>query len=142
MKSTVSLVLLAAFHSSVASSGRLDVVVHGVRNDSGRVLVSLYDRAAGFPRERSAVADARTVDARRGDVTVRFSDLPHGDYAVAVLHDENVSGDMDTGFLGIPKEGFAFSNDVNPRFRAPSFDDTKFTIGGLETSVALQMRYR
>ena len=119
----------------------LSVRVDGVRNDRGVVLVSLYDQAEGFPRDRDAVLLTQKVVASKGSVHVHFGELAPGEYAIAVLHDENESGDMDSNFIGLPKEGYGFSNDVKPKLKAPSFDDTKFRVDGDETEVVLEMRY-
>ena len=75
--------------------GALRVEVVGLRSARGRVLVSLYDRARGFPRDRDAVLASRRLgadDLEAGQAVARFEGLPLGDYAVAVLHDENESG--------------------------------------------------
>ena len=39
--------------------------------------------------------------------------LPAGNYAVQVMHDENENNKLDTNFMGMPIEGYGFSN--NPR---------------------------
>ena len=48
---------------------------------------------------------------------------------------------MDTGFLGRPKEGYGFSNNVKPRFKAPGFEEAKFPLGGRETAIQIRIRY-
>ena len=119
----------------------LSVRVDGVRNDRGVVLVSLYDRAEGFPRDRGAVLLTQRVAASEGSVYADFGELLWGEYAIAVLHEENDSGDMDSNFIGLPKEGYGFSNNVKPKLKAPSFDDTKFRVDAGETEIVLEMRY-
>jgi uncharacterized protein (DUF2141 family) len=52
--------------------------------------------------------------------------LPYGEFAFAVYHDENNSGEIDKNLIGIPKERYAFSNNIKPTFKAPSFEDCKF----------------
>ena len=55
-----------------------------------------------------------------------ITDLPYGELAFAVYHDENNSGEIDKNLIGIPKERYAFSNNIKPTFKAPSFEDCKF----------------
>jgi uncharacterized protein (DUF2141 family) len=49
-----------------------------------------------------------------------FEDIPPGTYALAVIHDENMNGKLDTNWLGIPKEGYGFSNAVKAMRGAPT----------------------
>jgi len=122
--------------------GDITVVITDLRNAEGEVLISLYDKAEGFPKDREAIIRSAAVapDAS-GQVTIVFEDLPHGDYAIAVLHDEDTSQDMTFGAFHLPKEGYCFSNNVKVRFRPPKFKKTKFTLDGDDVTQMLQMRY-
>jgi uncharacterized protein (DUF2141 family) len=51
-----------------------------------------------------------------------FEGIPSGTYALVVLHDENMNGKLDTNWLGVPKEGYGFSNDPDAA-TAPSAKD-------------------
>lgn len=71
---------------------------------------------------------------------VRFAiDLPAGAYALSLIHDENANGRLDTR-LGIPREGFGFSNNPRIWFGPPSFAATRFLIpaGGAALNVAMK----
>ena len=122
--------------------GDITVVITDLRNTEGEILISLYDKAEGFPKDREAIIRSAAVapDAS-GQVTIVFEDLPHGDYAIAVLHDEDTSQDMTFGAFHLPKEGYCFSNNVKVRFRPPKFKKTKFTLDGDDVTQMLQMRY-
>ena len=122
--------------------GDITVVITDLRNAEGEILISLYDQAEGFPKDREAIIRSAAVapDAS-GQVTIVFEDLPHGDYAIAVLHDEDTSQDMTFGAFHLPKEGYCFSNNVKVRFRPPKFKKTKFTLDGDDVTQMLQMRY-
>ncbi len=74
-----------------------------------------------------------------GKVVMTFSGLKDGIYAVAIIHDENGNGKMDTNFLGIPAEGVGVS--TNPRvFGKPSFEQGQFSIKG-NTAIAIETKY-
>ena len=122
--------------------GDITVVITDLRNAEGEILISLYDQAEGFPKDREAIIRSAAVapDAS-GQVTIVFEDLPHGDYAIAVLHDEDTSQDMTFGAFHLPKEGYCFSNNVKVRFRPPKFKKTKFTLDGDDVTQTLRMRY-
>jgi uncharacterized protein (DUF2141 family) len=55
------------------------------------------------------------------------------------LQDMNDSWAIDKNGLGIPKEPYAFSNDIRPKLRAPSFDDCKFIYSKKENSITVKM---
>ena len=122
--------------------GDISVVITNLRNTDGDVLISLYDKAEGFPKDRDAIIRAAAIppDAS-GQVTTVFEDLPHGDYAIAVLHDEDGSQGMTFGRFHLPKEGYCFSNNVKVRFKPPKFKKTKFTLNGDDVNQTLRMRY-
>ncbi len=122
--------------------GDITVVVTNLRNTEGEILISLYDKAEGFPKDREAIIRSAAVASDASDqVTIVFGDLPPGDYAIAVLHDEDTSQDMTFGAFHLPKEGYCFSNNVKVRFRPPKFKKTKFTLDGDDVTQTLRMRY-
>jgi uncharacterized protein (DUF2141 family) len=80
--------------------------------------------------------DPKTLKAR-----VVWADLAPGVYAVAVLHDENGNGKMDTNILGIPKEGHGASNNPAPKRRPPTFEEAQFTLAGPQQTVEVKLEY-
>jgi uncharacterized protein (DUF2141 family) len=123
---------------TTAGLGTLVVEIAGLRTAAGKASVSLFDGVEGFPQDTTAVFKSATVQlTHREDVAVRFENLGYGDYAIAVLHDENGNGVMDTGFLGIPSEGFGFSNNPRPGFGAPSFETCQFRLDRPEVTLRL-----
>ena len=122
--------------------GNITVVITNLRSTDGDVLISLYDKAEGFPKDRDAIVRAAAVPPDdSGQVTAVFEDLPHGDYAIAVLHDEDGSQGMTFGRFHLPKEGYCFSNNPKVRFKPPKFKKTKFTLDGDAVTQTLRMRY-
>ena len=130
------------FRAQSLPLGDITVVITDLRNTAGEVLISLYNKAEGFPRDRDAVIRTAAVPpGDSGQVTTFFTGLPHGDYAIAVLHDEDGSKDMTFGALHLPKEGYCFSNNVKVRFKAPKFERAKFVLDGESVTQTLTMRY-
>ena len=124
------------------SLGDITVVITDLRNTDGEILISLYDKAEGFPKDREAIVRTAAVEPDvSGQVTTIFETLPHGDYAIAVLHDEDRSQGMTFGSFHLPKEGYCFSNNVKVRFRPPKFKKTKFTLDSDNVTQTLRIRY-
>ena len=122
--------------------GNITVVITNLRNAEGEVLISLYNKAEGFPRDRSTIIRSAAVPAASsGQVETVFEDLPYGEYGIAVLHDEDFSEGMTFGAFHWPKEGYCFSNNVKVRFKAPKFKKVKFTLDADNVTQILRMRY-
>jgi len=132
-----------AHAQDAAKADGIKVEVTGFRNDKGQLGCSLWPGAAGFPRDDSHILRHvwAKIQGGRGDCV--FAGVPAGDYAVTLFHDENGNGKFDSNFIGYPLEGYGFSNNVVPRFKAPSFDETKFHYDGAGTKqIPVRMIYR
>jgi uncharacterized protein (DUF2141 family) len=137
------MILAAAVLAGPASAGDqsdLTVRAHGMRNSDGQVLCALFNGPDGFPDGESAVQGDRTR-VSRGKATCEFKNLKPGVYAAAVFHDEDGDGQMDS-VLGIPTEGFAFSNNAKPgMFGPPSFKEAAFRVSGGKRALLIKMLY-
>jgi uncharacterized protein (DUF2141 family) len=60
---------------------------------------------------------------------------------VAVYHDANGDDDFNRNMLGLPTEGFGFSNDPDTKVGLPSISATRFRLPAGETSIAIRMKY-
>jgi uncharacterized protein (DUF2141 family) len=100
-------------------------------------MVSVADSDAAWNNQAKPVA-AMKVAAKQGEVTLKFADLPDGKYAVQVMHDQNDNNKLDTNFLGIPSEGYGFSN--NPKvMRRAHFDEALFEVVG-NVTISINLR--
>jgi uncharacterized protein (DUF2141 family) len=70
-----------------------------------------------------------------------FEDIPPGTYAIAVVHDENMNGKLDANRLGIPSEGYGFSNGARALLSAPSFSAASFRHDGGTLNLSIRLRY-
>lgn len=105
----------------------MQVVIEGVRSDAGTVRVALFADEASYDAT-SNPRHGEAVTAVQGAVRTRICGLEAGRYAVAVFHDANANGALDTSRLGVPREGYGFSNGVRGRTGRPSFDKVAFTL--------------
>lgn len=120
---------------------QLDVLVHSLKNTSGKVRCRLYASADGFPKEpEKAIATGESL-IMAGEAKCRFEKLALGTYAISVMHDEDDDGKMRTGVFGIPREGWGASNDAPAgTFGPPSFDDAKFELK-TNTTMRIKVNY-
>lgn len=106
----------------------LTVKVQHIAAERGSLMLALYNQAAGFPGEEQRAYRLLQVPAHAGEQSLLLDDLPPGKYALAVYHDANDDRKLNTNALGIPKEGYGFSNNVRPRFSAPRFEEAAFVL--------------
>ena len=88
--------------------------------------------------ERPASSVPKVILSPRSDVFT-FENIPFGEYAVKVIHDENIDNNLDTNWLGIPKEAFGFSNNARARFGPPDFKDAMFKINKSEITITINL---
>lgn len=120
------------------SQGTVEVVVTGIREAKGDILVGLFNNDGDFLK---TAIQGKVVKASKEGVTVVFENLQEGDYAVSVLHDENGNGEMDKNVMGIPKEGFAFGNNAMGTFGPPSFEKSKVVVKKAKVRQELKLKY-
>ncbi|WP_236515897.1 DUF2141 domain-containing protein [Sandaracinus amylolyticus] len=88
--------------------------------------------------EELAICRSRIV---RGRARCRFGGLAPGVYGVAFFHDEDRDGQVDRDWLGIPTEGFGFSNDAPTPFAPPSWSSAALQVRGPVTRARVAVRY-
>lgn len=134
----LTLFSLLLFPPGPSQQATLTVHIGRLRNDKGHVLVSLFREAQGFPDNAAAALRKAKLEIRDRKTSVQFTGLPPGRYAIAILHDENDDGKMNKNGLGIPREGYGFSNNVSGAFGPPSFARASFSLpatGDLQLSI-------
>jgi uncharacterized protein (DUF2141 family) len=122
-------------------SGDLKVEVRGLRNSQGQIACSLYASAAGFPGDLTKAARKAVAPISGDTATCHFNGAAPGEYAVSVIHDENMNGKLDKNFIGMPTEGIAASNDPDAKFGPPKFDAAKFSYAGGAQTIVVHMHY-
>lgn len=119
---------------------KLTVVVDRIARPRGQVCFRLYDKDKGFPQSDAGVIQSGCTNAQGFSVVAEFHGLQSGTYAVTVFHDENNDQKLNTNFLGIPREGFAISNNPPVKIGAPKFNNASFSVEG-DTTIRVNMRY-
>ncbi len=106
------------------------------------VLLFAESQAKAFPVHRDkALQRIDVAPADAGTTVVSFEGLACGQYGVAVVHDENANGKLDTKIFGIPREGLGSSRDARGFLGPPSFDDAKVLLSTPRTHVPIRVTY-
>lgn len=120
----------------------IHVKILNIRNSTGTVACALFESPDGFPVEflRSAT-NVMVIKIRKTQARCDFEDIPPGTYAMAIIHDENMDGKLETNVLGIPTEGYGFSNDAEGRSGPPSFSAASFRYDGRNLDLTMSWHY-
>jgi uncharacterized protein (DUF2141 family) len=120
----------------------IHVKILNIKNSVGGVACALFKSPEGFPTEFLHFAtNIMIIKVRDREARCDFEDIPPGTYALAVIHDENMNGKLDANWLGVPKEGYGFSNDAKGFMGAPSFDAASFPYDGGNLDLTISLHY-
>ncbi|HUB17127.1 MAG TPA: DUF2141 domain-containing protein [Acidobacteriaceae bacterium] len=113
----------------------------GFRNDIGTAGSLVFASPAGWPDKvaKTIVHGGFPIVHREAQLTFQ---VPPGRYAAVVIHDENSNMKLDRNFLGIPQEGFGFSNNPRVLFSAPSFRSAEVTVACPATQLTVALVYK
>ena len=125
-------------------STTLTVVVDGIKNKKGEVCMGVYSSSQGFPMSTNDVIKSACVQPTGSTLTHEFSGLQPGNYAVAIVDDQNGDRQLNKDFFGIPQEGFGISRNptVSIATGTPSFYDASFILmPNQNTTMIILMKY-
>lgn len=127
--------------NTFAQNQELKVQIDGIRSENGTIILNLFNSEKGFPEDASSAYTWKRAAIKDRKAEIVFKDLQPGTYAIAILHDENGNNRMEKNFLGIPREGFAFSNNYKPLISSPSFREASFFYDGGGRVLEIKMLY-
>lgn len=108
------------------ATGALALAVTNVQQASGTIWVGVYESSEDFLNRDKARLVACRVNAT-GSVTMDIDGLVEGkEYALGLFHDLNDNGELDTNWLGLPAEPWAFSGQLRSKLRLPRFGEVSF----------------
>lgn len=119
----------------------LEVRVEGIDHTDGQLRFALFGGPDGFPSDHALADKVDIVTIAGSSVSWNAGEIPTGMWAVAVLHDEDGDGEMATGWMGRPSEGWGVSNDARGSFGPPSFEDAAFKVDGGGAKIVVQLTY-
>jgi uncharacterized protein (DUF2141 family) len=146
----VSLIFLASLlfvaPARAADAGKITVHVEGLRNSNGVVRIALFNS------EKTYSASANTADQTgepfrkaianisSNSANYTFEEVPYGDYAIKLFHDEDNSGKFKKNMLGIPKVEYGFSNNASGLFGPAPYDKAKFNfrVPAMDTTISMK----
>ena len=127
----------------VPAKSTLTIQITGFRNAKGKINISLFRDGKGFPADRASAAATQRleIDPQAKSATAVFANLPQGNYAVSVLHDENLTGKMEYDSQGIPQEGYGISNNPDTTQGPPTPESANFVVNQPEKRIEIKLVY-
>ena len=133
---------LPAITFAQSSCPGIHVKILGIRNSAGTVACALFKGPDGFPTEyMHSATNIMMMKVQDRQARCDFADIPPGTYALAVIHDENKNGKLEANWVGVPTEGYGFSNDAKALMSAPSFDAASFPYNGRNLELTISLNY-
>jgi len=138
-----SFLALSESSTTTDSKAKLTVLINGVNNNNGDLIVLLFDEkhASAYPQKMNLALSVTTHQIKENKAAAIFEELPSGNYAIFVIHDENKNKLLDTNFIGRPKEGTGASNDAHGVMGPPKFAKAVFAHIHNGTEIAIKVRY-
>lgn len=124
-----------------ASSTWINVTADGLRNGNGLLAVTLYaDNSRKFLAKKGSLYVGR-VQANAGTTRACIFLPQPGVYALALYHDENANQKFDRTGIGLPAEGYGFSNNPATLAGLPSFRSVRLNVARTGLSTRVHMKY-
>ena len=134
-------IVTVAFLPIIASAADLKIDIIGLRNTEGVLRLSLYNDDSTFLKSQGRLASLKLMHLHAHQVRACFADLLPGMYAVTVHHDENDDGELNRNAVGLPREGYGFSNDARRPLGPPSFAQAAVTVANEDKIIKITLRY-
>jgi uncharacterized protein (DUF2141 family) len=116
MKKYVLLISLLLFIKPFISVAQLTLTIEidGLRNNKGQILLQVYDEKHN--KVKGAIGSIINEKC-----VIIIENLKPAKYAFKYFHDENKNDKLDNNWMGLPAEGYGFSNNAKGTFGPPSF---------------------
>jgi uncharacterized protein (DUF2141 family) len=128
--------------SKETGQGKISITITNIRNSTGQINANLFNNKDGFPGNYKKACKISRIKAI-GIISqvIEFNNLEYGEYAIAIIHDEDQDNQMKTGLFGIPKEGYGFSNNIKGKLGPPDYCDALIKLDKKSLEINIQMNY-
>lgn len=126
----ILIILLASFYLRTMNqeTHKMNIMISEFKNTRGNLIVTLHKDSSSFFNNEKTPYKTFTEKINGTFIIKSFTDIPEGDYALVVFHDENNNKKLDVNIFGIPKEGYGVSNNYLKKRKKMKFEDSKFTL--------------
>lgn len=119
----------------------LTINIAGLKKPSGKICATLFSESKGFPSDSKKALQSECIEVKEKPQKLIFKDLKPGNYAVALIHDANGDGMLNSNSFGMPTEGFGFSKNPLVLTGPPKFNDSAISVVGPNTDIEIKLQY-
>jgi len=124
-----------------AKAQETQVKVTGIRSGKGKIILNVFQNNETYDNQQPyKVFTFDKKELANGSLVVTCR-LEPGIYGITLVDDENGNGKIDKNFIGMPKEGFGFSNFFMEKMKKPVFDDFKVDLKSPGNKVVIRVKY-
>ena len=116
-----------------------ELIIEGFSEQKGEVRIAVFDSEKAY-KDKQNPSHAVVLPVTDAALTWSQDSLPYGEYAIAVYHDKNKNGELDSNLLGIPKEAYGFSNNARGRFGPASWKDAHFNVSTEQMQIKIDIK--
>tara|TARA_R110002072_G_scaffold3334_2_gene24628 strand:+ start:109465 stop:109893 length:429 start_codon:yes stop_codon:yes gene_type:complete len=117
----LSLIFFINISQVQTNLGTIEMVISETSTDDGVIQILIFDEDKGWPESLDDAWKMVTIPVKNGIAKKSILDVPAGNYAITVFHDQDEDGEIRKNKIGYPLDGFGFSNNPSLIFGVPSF---------------------
>ena len=142
MKCKRDIVLLALLFVTLSINAQtITVKITNIRNSNGNIAFYIFKDNTSFDQKKPCFEEIYPKTNLINELMIIELKFKPGVYGILVLDDENKDGEMKYNWLGIPREGYGFSNYYHTGIFKPSFEDFDFIVSEKAEIVQVKMKY-
>ena len=122
-----------------SGSPKLQITVSNIKSVEGNIMIAIFSVDQKFLGKEMVTGKIEAV-TQTGMMTFTIDDLPFGEYAISIYHDENANETLDTNLFKLPTEPYGFSNDARGTFGPPSFEDARIKFNSNQQNIDISLR--
>jgi uncharacterized protein (DUF2141 family) len=132
--------LISMITSEPQKGGEIQLIIKETKSDKGVIQILVFNQNEGFPGNPKKALKALSAPITNSLANVTIGDLPSGNYAISVFHDEDSDGNFQKNSFGIPLDKYGFSNNPTLYFGPPSFSKCAVAIKDAPLKVEISLR--
>lgn len=121
---------------ATGSTGSITAEITDIKSTQGPIIVMLFNSEEGFPREPQKAFKRGKITAYGKTAKYTFTNVPFGKYAIAVFQDKDGDGEIDTNFMGMPRESVGASNLM--KMGRPVYEKCTFPLAADHITIKLK----
>ena len=126
---------------AIDAGSTLEVKLSNIRNSDGHIFVFIYAYENQYPYKPYKHYKVKKDKVKDGNLIVTISNLQiENEFAITIIDDENDNQDLDR-WLGIPKEGYGFSNNIRPFLSLPDYSDLVIDLS-ISKEIKVKLQYK